>query len=110
VKPPRAHQPFASELAEILTKRGISQRELAEAAEVCQSHLSRLLRQADSRLHPSPDLMRRISVALDLRADHFVEYRQHVLIERIRSDLAFCDAAYTRLMRSAKPRELARRN
>ena len=92
----RTDEQFSQALAGLLAERGLSQRQLAELADVEQSHLSRLLRRADSRLRPSADLAERIAVALGLPRDYFREYREGAIIERIRTD----SRALNRLYRS----------
>lgn len=88
---------FREALARLMSERGLSQNALADAVGVQQSHLSRLLRQADHRVRPSLDLMRRISRALDLDEDYFAEYREELILERVRTDPKFRADTYRRL-------------
>jgi transcriptional regulator with XRE-family HTH domain len=93
----RAMRPFAEELAALLEEKALSQRGLAAEVGVSPSHLSRLLRRADYRNTPSRELVRKIALALELPEDHFVEYREAAVVERVLSDEAFREASYTRL-------------
>lgn len=95
----RTNRPFADALSELLAERGWSQRTLAERVGVSQSHVNRLVRQADSRLRPSLDLMRRISAVLDVDEGFFREAREAAVLEALRADPTFRDATYDRLRR-----------
>jgi transcriptional regulator with XRE-family HTH domain len=77
--------PFADEVARLLKQRGMSIRALATAAGVTPSHLSRVLARSDYKT-PSVDLMRRVGAALGVPPETFPEYRQGVVVQRIRED------------------------
>ncbi len=73
----------------------MSLRSLARDAEVNPAHLSRVLRGRESKA-TSTDLARRVAEALDLPADYFPEYREGLLIERVKTDPALRDRLYRR--------------
>ena len=93
----QAKRRFAEELPRLLAEKGWSQRKLAAQVGVNQSHISRVARGADHQTRPSLDLVARIAVALDLPEDYFIEYREGVIIERMRHDPTFREETYARL-------------
>jgi len=82
-----------------MSERGISLRTLATAAHVDPGHLSRVLRSKRYKT-PSGDLARRVAVALDLPEDFFPEYREALVIGRIRDNPDLRDRLYVCLSRS----------
>lgn len=95
----RTSDAFVEELPKLLRERGLSIRAVGEAAGVTGAHLSRVLRQVDYKT-VSPDLARRVAVALGLPADYFPEYRAGYVFERIKSDASLRDRLYDRLRRT----------
>ena len=87
--------PFGVELPRLLVERGLSQRKLAQMIDVNPSHLSRVLRGDET--HPSTDLIRRITLALDLHSGYFPELREAAVIEGVKSDPKLRDRLYKRL-------------
>jgi hypothetical protein len=57
----------------------------------------------------SPELMSRIAVALGLPVDYLADYREAVVIERIRTDPKLRDELYARLKRQRPSARRARR-
>jgi transcriptional regulator with XRE-family HTH domain len=92
------NRPFSEELPRLLTERGLSVRSLARQIDINSSHLSRVIRRKDYKT-PSSDLMRRISEALGLPDDYFPEYRELVVIDRVKRDAALRDEIYAHLPR-----------
>ena len=90
--------PFVEELPRLLRERGMSLRALAAMIDISDSHLSRVLRRADYKT-PSPDLTRRVALALGLAADYFPEFREAYVVEQIRSDPKLRNDLYARLTR-----------
>jgi transcriptional regulator with XRE-family HTH domain len=78
----------------------MTMRALAREAGVTSAHLSRVLRRADYKT-PSGQLASRVAVALDLPPDYFAEYREALVIERVKEDARFRDDMYARLTRRA---------
>ena len=95
--PTRTKKPFVEELPRLLEERGMSLRGLGREAGVSGAYLSSLLRGVARTKAPSADLVRRVAHALDLPPDYFVEYREAVVVERIRSDPRLRDELYDRL-------------
>lgn len=89
-------QPFVEVVPRLLEERGMSLRALARAAEVNAGHLSRVLRQRDYK-SPSAELTERVALAFELPRDYFPEFREAVVIRRIRSDARLRDEVYRTL-------------
>jgi transcriptional regulator with XRE-family HTH domain len=92
----RTQKPFVEELPRLLARRGLSIRQLSNMVDVSDSHLSRILRQANQK-RVSPELARKVALALDLDEGYFTEAREGVVIERIRRDPRFRDRLYDEL-------------
>jgi transcriptional regulator with XRE-family HTH domain len=93
---PRSERRLVEELPEILEARGLSIRAVALSAGVSPSHLGRVLRQSDYKT-PSVDLCQRVAHALDLPDDYWPEYRERVVVDRVRSDPVLREELYDRL-------------
>jgi len=76
----------------------MSQRALAATIGISDSHLSRVLRRADYKT-PSPDLTKRVALALGLPPDYFPEFREAYVIEQVKSDPKLRNTLYARLTR-----------
>jgi transcriptional regulator with XRE-family HTH domain len=76
----------------------MSQRALARQLRISDSHLSRVLRKADYKT-ASPELTARAAVALGLPKDYFPEFREALVLDRVRSDPALRNELYERLRR-----------
>jgi transcriptional regulator with XRE-family HTH domain len=90
--------PFTEELPRLLKERGISVRALAATIGISDSHLSRVMRRADYKT-PSPELTKRIALALGLSPDYFLEFREAYVIEQIKSDPKLRNDLYRRLQK-----------
>lgn len=93
-----SEQRIAGALPSLLAERGLSLRALAVRIGVDHAHLSRAVRGANGKTIGG-DLARRIALALDLPADHFPEYREAVVLERVREDAALRDRLYRQISR-----------
>jgi transcriptional regulator with XRE-family HTH domain len=82
-------------LPRLLEARGLSIRRLADSMDIDPTHLSRVVRSAGKV--PSRELARRAALALELPYDYFPEYREAVVVERIRRNPAFRDDLYDEL-------------
>lgn len=80
----------------MLKERNLSLRALARKTGVTDSHFSRVLRLANYK-SPSPELARKVALALDLPEDYFPEFREAFVVERIRRDPQLREQLYTRL-------------
>lgn len=89
-------QPFAKELPLLLDERQISLRALATRLELDHSFLSRAVRGADGKVL-TLELVHRIAAELSIPPDYFVEVREALVIEKIRSDGALRDRLHSDL-------------
>lgn len=90
--------PFAEELPRLLAERRLSLRAFARKLAVSDSHLSRVVRGVDSK-RPSAELVERAAEALDLPPDYFPEFREFLVLERIRSDPKLRNRLYAKFKR-----------
>lgn len=95
----RTNRPFPEELPRLLQERGLSLRSLGERVGVTGAHLSRVVRGVNYK-SVSGDLAGRVALALDLPRDYFPEYREGVVVERVRRDSAYRDRLYDLLGKS----------
>jgi transcriptional regulator with XRE-family HTH domain len=95
-RPPRASQPFANELPQLLAARGVSLRELARRVDVDIAHLSRVARLERDR-EVTGELAGRVAVALGLPGDFFIETRRRRVLEAVRTDVRLLDRWYDEL-------------
>jgi transcriptional regulator with XRE-family HTH domain len=98
----RSDTPFTSELPRLLRERGMSLRGLASEIAISDSHLSRVVRKADYKT-ASPDLTRRVAVALGLPPDYFPEFREARVVERVKRDAALRNRLYDELTKPRRP-------
>lgn len=94
---------FTEEVPRLLDEREMSIRALAREVGVTDAHLSRVLRRVAYKT-ASADLARRVALALDLPPDYFPEYREGVVIERIKKDSGLRDRLYVQLSGRERPR------
>jgi transcriptional regulator with XRE-family HTH domain len=95
----RSERAFVQELPALIKERGLSIRSVARSAEVDPGHLSRVLRGARGKT-VSPELAGRVAVALGLPEDYFPEWREAVIVDRIREDPKLRDQIYDRVRRT----------
>ena len=76
----------------------MSQRALAQLVGVSPTYLSKVLRRADYKT-PSPELARRVALALDFPPDYFPEYREGVVIAEVKRSHDLRDRLYDELSR-----------
>jgi transcriptional regulator with XRE-family HTH domain len=93
--------PFTEKLPRLLKERGISVRALAATIGISDSHLSRVMRRADYKT-ASPQLTKRIALALGLPPDYFPEFREAYVIEQIKSDPKLRNDLYRRLQKRGR--------
>jgi transcriptional regulator with XRE-family HTH domain len=87
---------FREELPRLLAERKMSQRELARRVGVNQSYLTFVLQ---GRRAPSRKLLEGTAAAIDLHVEYFREFREAVVIERLRADPGVVDRLYRLVMR-----------
>jgi transcriptional regulator with XRE-family HTH domain len=95
----RSERTFVKELPVLIKERGLSIRAVARSAEVDPGHLSRVLRGARGK-SVSPDLAGRVAKALGLPEDYFPEWREALIVDRIREDPKLRDSIYDRIRRA----------
>jgi transcriptional regulator with XRE-family HTH domain len=93
------HEPFGAALPDLLRERGWSQRRLSALVGVDPAYISRAVGDPDGR-GPSPELARRVAVALGLPSDYFPEYREAEVIAAVRRDPQLRERLYRTLGRS----------
>jgi transcriptional regulator with XRE-family HTH domain len=93
----RTNQPFVTEVPKLVKARDLSLRELARRAGVDDAHLSRVLRQVNYKT-PSAELTRRVAVALELPEDYFPEFREWLVIDRIKRSPRIREELYKRFL------------
>lgn len=103
----RTSKPFVDELPKLLTERGMSLRALGRAAGVGDDHLSRVLRGARGK-RPTPELVRRVEVALDLPEDYFAETRLDFIVRQLGAHPDWLDESYDELRRRVLRRRRTR--
>ncbi len=84
---------FAVAVSALMEERGLSVRSLAKRAGVSPGHLSRVARAADGK-RPSPALVLRVSKALELRDDFFLEARRAMVHRAVDMDPEFANRVY----------------
>lgn len=97
--PRRTEEAFRVELPGLLRDRGMSQRSLARYVGVNQSYLTFVLQ---GRRTPSRRLLEGAAKALGLPPDYFREYREAIVIERLKADAKLLDRVYALVMRSSR--------
>jgi transcriptional regulator with XRE-family HTH domain len=80
---------------------------LARGAGVNPSHLSKVLRQAHYKT-PSARLAEKVARALDLPPEYFPEYREAVVLARVKRDAQYRDQLFEKLR--PEEREIAPRH
>jgi transcriptional regulator with XRE-family HTH domain len=93
-------RPFVEEVPRLLKARGMSIRTLAASVGVSDSHLSRVLRQADYKT-PSTGLTTRVAEAFGLPVDYFPEFREAYVVQRVKADPQLRNRLYARLKTSS---------
>src|SRR4051794_35930617 len=91
-----AEEPFGAEVRRLLHDRRMTQKELAELADVDMGYLSRALRAVEPA---SLDLISRVARALDLAEDYFLEIQRARLLEWLESSAGETRHAYSRYIR-----------
>lgn len=95
----RTQESFRDELPRLLADRGMSQRSLAKLVGVNQSYLTFVLQ---GRRAPSRRLLDGVAKALDLPTDYFREYREAIVVDRVKADPKLLDRVYELVSRSAR--------
>jgi transcriptional regulator with XRE-family HTH domain len=97
--PRRTEVPFREELPRLLAGERMSLRELSRRIGINQSYLTSVLQ---GRRAPSRRLLEGAASALELPHDYFREYREAVVVERVRADPQLRERVYALLGRSSR--------
>ena len=90
-----SEEPFGPTLAALMAERGVTFRGLAEKTQLSAGYLTHLVH--GNRPVPSNDVVERLARALDVDAEHFLEYRLRVITERLERMPDLIDRLYRRL-------------
>jgi transcriptional regulator with XRE-family HTH domain len=93
---PFAGAPFGDRVTQLLDERGCTQRDLAAAAGVDPSHISRLLRRPDAAVNDA--MLLRVAAALGVPPESFGEYRERRVCAAIHASPTLRDELYGALM------------
>ena len=94
---PQTDKPFVDQVPRLLAERGWSIRKLAAEAGIDPSYLWKVLRRRGYKT-AGARVAERTAVALGLPVDYFPEYREKIVIERIKADPAIRDDLYDRMI------------
>ena len=89
-----SEQPFGETVETLMNDVGVTYRELATRTGLSAGYLNHLVH--GNRPVPSNDVIKRLSEALGVEAEHFREYRLRVITERLEALPAEVDRLYRR--------------
>src|SRR5688572_24610170 len=92
----RTNTPFADEVPRLLRERGWSIRRLALEAGVERGYLWKVIRRRGYKT-PSLRMAESVAAALGLPPDYFPEYRERLVIDRMKADPEARDDVFDRL-------------
>lgn len=97
----RTTKPLGAELPRLLGKQGVSLRTLAQAIDVNQSYLSRIMGKpgAATTRRASAKVASAVAEYFDLPIDYFPEYREAVVIDAVTENGRLRDRVYDSLKR-----------
>jgi transcriptional regulator with XRE-family HTH domain len=98
----RTNRPFADEVPRLLEERGWSIRHLAIEAGVERGYLWKVIRRRGYKT-PSVRLTEAVAKALGLPSDYFPEYREGVVVDRVRRDEHLRDEVFDGLKQKRRP-------
>jgi transcriptional regulator with XRE-family HTH domain len=101
VAPSRTNRPFADEVPRLLEERGWSIRHLAIQAGVERGYLWKVIRRRGYKT-ASVKLAEAVATALGLPRDYFPEFREGVVVDRVRRDARLRDEVFDGLNRSSR--------
>ena len=90
-----SEEPFGSTIETLMAESGITYRELAARTGLSAGYLNHLVH--GNRPVPSNDVVRTLSEALGVEAEHFREYRLRVITDRLEAMPELIDRLYRRL-------------
>ena len=97
----RTNTPFADEVPRLLKERGWSIRRLALEAGVERGYLWKVIRRRGYKT-PSVRMAESVARALGLPSDYFPEYRERIVIDRVKRDPKARDDVFDSLAQDRK--------
>jgi len=91
----RTTDPFAQAARDVMRARKMGVRRLAREVRMSPGHISRVLRGAQNK-RPGGELVRRVTAALDLPPDYFLEARRAEVLTRLAADASLVDRVHDR--------------
>jgi transcriptional regulator with XRE-family HTH domain len=88
---------FGTTIEKLMDETGVTYRALAAKTNLSAGYLNHLVH--GNRPVPSNDVIERLSAALGVEAEHFLEYRLRVITERLEKQPATIDRLYKQLKR-----------
>jgi transcriptional regulator with XRE-family HTH domain len=86
---------FGETVQRLMDEQGVTYRQLAGRTGLSAGYLNHLVH--GNRPVPSTDVVERLAEALDVEADHFLEYRVRMITERLEEQPEMVDRLYKRL-------------
>jgi transcriptional regulator with XRE-family HTH domain len=93
--------PFRDAVGDLMFERGWSQRDLADAVGVDPAHVSRLLKRG-TRLRATPQLLARVTRALEVEPEFFTENREWCVLEAVRRNPSLRERLFARVVAPAR--------
>ena len=88
-------EPFGAAIEELMNETGVTYRSLAQKTGLSAGYLNHLVH--GNRPVPSTEVVERLADALDVEADHFLEYRVRAITEQLERSPETVDRLYKRL-------------
>src|ERR1041385_7050445 len=88
-------EPFGDAIERLMNELGVTYRGLAAKTSLSAGYLNHLVH--GNRPVPSSDVIEKLADALDVDAEHFVEYRLRVITQRLLKTPAQIDRLYKQL-------------
>ena len=90
-----SEEPFGPTIERLMDETGVTYRGLAAKTSLSAGYLNHLVH--GNRPVPSTKVMEQLAEALDVDAEHFVEYRLRMITERLERSPAQIDRLYKQL-------------
>jgi transcriptional regulator with XRE-family HTH domain len=88
-------EPFGRTVEQLMGEQGVTYRGLAERSGLSAGYLNHLVH--DNRPVPSNEVIGRLAESLNVKPEHFREYRLRVIAERLEATPELADRLYRRL-------------
>lgn len=90
-----SEEPFGATVTRLMDETGMTYRALASASSLSAGYLNHLVH--GNRPVPSNEVIGRIAKALDVEAEHFLEYRVRAITEQLEKQPDLVDRLYKKL-------------